>query len=195
MKPIALLSLCVFLISPAACGQGYFLFSNSYPESRTRLGSINGPLAGRGIWAQPLAGLTIDSLAPVGMPAEHYTNGLVYGGVVAVPGNSFDAWGYVQLLAWDGRLWGTNLTGVPADQFGRTDIVRILFVADDHAIVPLPFTQPAIVPIPEPSVLALGMLGLGLLLGLRSRWRWQAAARAKMNAAFQSAVMTTSDTS
>lgn len=72
------------------------------------------------------------------------------------------------MLAWDGDLWGTTLADVPTDQLGRTDAVQVVLAHLDNAMYPR-FTQPVIVPDPEPSVLAMTVMGGGLLLGRRRK--------------------------
>jgi len=156
------------LISVQAYAQGTFYFSNF--RAPTRLWTIDGPPAGRGIWAQMLAGTTVEDLVSIGVPREHLADGVVYGGVVTVPGIPEFETAYLQMVAWDGQLWGTNLAGVPTDQLGRTDTVpHDLGGSIMPALSPL-FTQPAIVPIPEPSVLALTVLA-GAALFIRRRLR------------------------
>jgi len=160
----------VLVMVPRSYAQGMFLFSNI--SAPTRLWTIDGPLAGPGIWAQMLAGPGADSLAAIGIPQEHYTNGRVSGDVVAVPDIPAMNSAYVQMVAWDGTLWGTNLTGVPADQLGRTDTVTVFLTYPFDPHIAPRFTQPAIVPIPEPSVLALTVLaGAALFVWRRRRGR------------------------
>jgi len=112
----------LIILPTLAESQGLFLFSNF--TAPTRLGSSNGPLAGRGIWAQMLVGQSTDSLTPVDMPVEHIGNGIASGRVVAVPEIPPNTFAYIQMVAWDGIRWGTSLNGVPSDQLGRTDIVQ-----------------------------------------------------------------------
>jgi hypothetical protein len=117
-----------------------------------------------------LAGPTPDNLSAVGTPDEHNKGGIVFGGVVEVPTVPCNTFGYAQLVAWDGRLWGTSFEAVPQDQLGATDVVSLPFHCFfDPAVAP-PFTRPAIVPIPEPSAWALVLLGaVGLLWSCRAR--------------------------
>jgi len=148
-------------------------FELSTRTARTRIGSINGPLAGRGIWGQALAGLTADSLTPVGFPSEHYTNGWVVGETIIVPFADANTTVLVQMAAWDGRVWGTAFAGVPSNQLGFTDIVPVL-LATPLGLGEIPqFTSPAVVPlVPEPSAAALVLLGgAALLVHLRRRRR------------------------
>ncbi len=151
----------------AASGQGAFEFWNGTVP--TRIGSLQGPLAGPGIWGQCLAGPATDALAPVGVPVDHQPSGVVFGGDVAVPGVS-GTWAFVQMVAWDGRVWGADLSAVPTNQLGRTDVVGVSLNAPPAPRQPPPWTQPAIVPIPEPSVLGLTLLGAGVVLLVPRPW-------------------------
>ena len=195
MRPIVVLTLCVALTFQMACGQGWFEFNN--PGAPTHIGTADGPLAGPGIWAHMLAGPTADSLTPVGMSAEHWGRGRVSGSIVQVPGIPEYSIAMVQMVVWDGQIWGTSLAGVPLNQLGRTDTVAVMLDTPPPGLVNRPyFTQSAIVPlIPEPSLSSLGALAGALLVGLRSRWRWRAAARARMTAPLQFARIRTAATS
>jgi hypothetical protein len=151
----------VMLLATDSLGQGVFGYSNS--GARTRMGSADGPLAGTNVYAQMFAGAQPGSLSPVGL-VDFHMEGVVFAGLVSVPGIPAYTNAYVQMVAWDSTFWGTTLANVPADQLGRTDVVTVFLttgVFPDIAFVPQ-FTQPAIVPpIPEPSVWALGALALG----------------------------------
>src|SRR5438093_13197151 len=109
MKKLSLATLCILCGSLGAQSQGYFLFRNE--TAPTYLGSPNGPFADLGIWGQVLVGLTPDTLAPLGVPSEHWL-GYVQGEDIAVPfANPDPMYGlgsvYAQMAAWDGRVWGT----------------------------------------------------------------------------------------
>ena len=174
-RPLLLVALLLW----TACGghaQGQFDFDNAY--ALTHLSSIDGPLAGTGIWAQMLAGAGPGALAPVGMPAEHFgilgvPSGRVSAGTLFVPGILPGQTAFVEMLAWDGSRWGTVLSGVPSDQLGMTDVVPVVLTGPLGHPPPLPhFTQSAIVPVPEPSTLAIAViLGFGALLLCRVRAR------------------------
>ena len=155
-----------FALLLQAHSQGTFFFSN--PGAHTRIGSIDGPLAGPGIWAQMLAGPSPSSLDPVGMPVEHLLgNGIAINGTISVPNVAPTQTAYVQMVAWDGALWGTALAGVPDDQLGRTDIVPVVLSFPIIDPVGSPhFGQPAIVPVPEPSAVALALFGGAMV------WVW-----------------------
>ena len=142
-------------------GQGSFLPNN--PTAPTYIGSANGPLAGPEYWGQFLVGTNIGSLTPVGNPLQHGPSGRVSGNIVTIPGIPGDTFAYIQLVAWNGTLWGTTLSGVPEDQLGRTDIISHYFTYDFQPQFAPQFIQSAIVPIPEPSTWALVVLGAGAL--------------------------------
>ena len=158
MKKISVTIACIGFVAGAALGQGTFFFVNS--GARTRIGAADGPLADASILAQMLVGLNTDSLTPVGVPTNHI-QGAVFGGTVTVPGIPGNTTAYMQMVAWNGDLWGSSLAGVPPDQIGRTDIVPLVLSFSFDPSFPPRFTQGAIVPIPEPSAWTLAMLGLG----------------------------------
>ena len=173
-KTIVSVGLLLSLMTPGLWGQGVIFFWNA--TARTHLGSPDGPFAGPGIWGQLLVGTTADSLIPVGMPLNHRINGIVGGAsepnpLVTVPWVGCGASAYVQMVAWDGNLWGTTLAAVPADQLGRTDVILHGFNCFPAAAYAPWFMQSAVVPVPEPSALALG--GLSACAGLCWRWGWR----------------------
>ncbi len=158
---------------PVRCdAQGEFLASNA--SAPTRLGTIDGPFAGPGIWGQFLAGPTVESLQPIGVSMEHYPNGAV-AGMASVAGVPCGAIAQVQMVAWDGTIWGTSLAGVPANQLGRTDIVPVNLSCDPFPFVGPSFTRAAVVPpVPEPStwgLIALSALWTTLRLSMGRRAR------------------------
>ncbi len=171
MKSLTISIFASLLAMPPVFGQGLFDFANNQ-FSLTHIGSLDGPLAGPGIWGQCLAGSTTNSLLPVGEPVEHSVGGGVDGGFVAVPGASEGDPVFVQMVAWDGGLWGATLSGVPTGQLGRTDTVRVFLGYPPGPVLSPAWHQSAIVPIPEPSALGLSLLGLGVLVfRLRRRTR------------------------
>src|SRR5258708_25206802 len=103
MKAFILLGSCWLLLAPTSYSQGVFAFYN--PTAPTRVGSIDGPLAGTNILAQMLVGLSPTSLAPVGVPVAHSAapgyEGRVFGGNVPVPSLPPCEFSYVEMLAWD----------------------------------------------------------------------------------------------
>ena len=168
MKTVAV-SLLFFGWILSAFGQGTFWFWNI--SARTRIGSVDGLLAGPNIFGQMLVGQTPDSLTPIGMPEAHNGNGLINGGTISVGGIGGGVTAYLQLVAWDGNRWGSSIESVPAGQFGMTDIVPHILSPPSQASFAPQFTQPAIVPIPEPSTISLAVLGGLSLLFFRRRRR------------------------
>ena len=156
------------LIALSCHGQGTFIASNF--SAPTRIGFVDGPFAGPGIWGQFLAGPAADSLVPIGSPLEHVGQGRVAAPGV-VPGIPTGETAYVQMVAWDGTIWGNALEGVPATQLGRTEILPVILGCPPFPTLSPGFTQPAVVPpVPEPGIMALCVLGLGTL-GAGVAWR------------------------
>lgn len=172
MKAVIVSAVLVFFTVSDIVGQGYLQFINN--TALTRIGSLDGPLAGTNIAARMLAGLSQDSLAPFG-PTGIHLDGLVYpegSRDLYVPGIPGYTVAHVQMWAWNWQQWGWSMDQVSPGQFGKTDVVA---VALGGGTLPFPdpiFTQPAIVPlVPEPAALTLGLLGAGML-ALRFRtWR------------------------
>ena len=168
MKTALIVTICLVAHTVSIHGQGWFQFNNFHAP--TRIGSTNGPLAGSGIWAQMLVGPTSDSLAPVGTAVEHLAPGIgvVDGGFIQVQGIPPCSTAYLQMVAWDGTLWGQSLSAVPLQQLGMTDTVKLLLGGGNFPCeyIPIPFfRQPAVVPVPEPSSLAIAvMVGVGIIL-------------------------------
>jgi hypothetical protein len=168
MKRVIELSIVLTFLASVASAQGLFAFNNQ--SARTRIGSADGPFAYSGIWAQMLAGVNPDGLSPIGDPREHLAfgpGGLVVGPHLEVPGIPPCGIAYVKMAAWEGELWGTSLAGVPPEWLGMTDTVRVILGGGPIPceLVSIPrFTQPAIVPIPEPPTSILGLLGGATLL-------------------------------
>ncbi len=149
--------------------QGRF---DNYVTLRTRVGSADGPLAGPDILGQLFVGLDPDHLFPL-EPPRPFDSGIYAGLVNTVDqfpcGPDYDLLyeGYVQLVAWNGALWGDSLDQVPLDQIGMTDIAHQTFFCPPYPIVAVTgFTVPAVVPIPEP---APGFL----TLVITSFWLWR----------------------
>ena len=77
--------MCI-LVFVTTRGQGVFFGSNA--AGRTRVGSIDGPLAGTNIFGQFFSGATSDSLTPIDMASPHFQNGVFALGNVTVPNRS-----------------------------------------------------------------------------------------------------------
>ncbi len=161
MKRLLLMIVGIAFLASSAIAQGTFLFSNR--TAPTRLGSIDGPLAGPGIWAAMLVGQSPETLVQIGPELEHAANGLIRGAaVITVPGVFPGMSAYIQMAAWDGTVWGTSYSAVPPNQVGRTDTVLHVLAGTSGGLPPIEpgFTRPAVVPpVPEPSAWLLAMLG------------------------------------
>jgi hypothetical protein len=165
MRRLVLMGSLFLVIAPHVYSQGIFEFYN--PTAQTRIGSINGPLAGPGFWGQALVGVTADSLSPLGSPLEHSSLGTVGPSDLSVPGVFAGERVFVQLAAWNGMAWGTSLANVPTNQIGYTDIVSFLLASPTQPYPVPQFTQPAIIPaIPELSAFSLILFG-GAILAFR----------------------------
>src|SRR3990172_6809452 len=101
--------------------QGTFLFLNNAVP--TRIGALEGPLAGPTIWAHMFVGTSAEELNPVDISLPHGTRGIVGARTITVPSIPPLSTAYIQMVAWDSRYWGTDLANVPENQLGRTDIV------------------------------------------------------------------------
>ncbi len=150
--------------------QGIFTFYNL--TAQTHLGSIDGPLAGSGIWGQALVGVNESSLSPLGPAVEHRTPGVVGPITLSVPGVFAGDDVFVQMAAWDGTVWGPSFGQVPANQIAYTDILSVSLVSGLGAPPEITrFTKPAVVPpVPEPGALAMVILGgTGMLYAFHRR--------------------------
>jgi len=170
MKMLSMI--CLFLCSaPMVVAQGkinFWVFRHP-----TRIGSVDGPLAGPEIYGQLLVGANPDSLEPIWKAIPHFQNGTIAApGLVTVSNVPCDYNSrvevYVQMVAWDSGLWGTDLAAVPTDQLGRTDVVPHQLDCVAQVWYAPEFTIPAIVPIPEPPPWALAVLAAPLLFLLRN---------------------------
>jgi len=172
MQRTILIAATAVLMSLNGRSQGLFNYS-TLGYAPTHIGSIDGPLAGTSIWAQMLAGPTPAALAPVGPSVHHIDTfgvpaGFVNAGVYPVPGIPDGQTAFFEMLVWDGTRWGTALSGVPGDQLGMTDVVPLVLAGlfGFPAGSP-PFMRSAIVPVPEPTTLAIGLVAAA---GILLRW-------------------------
>jgi len=95
----------------SACGQGVFIGDNS--TAPTRVGSVDGPLAGTNIIGQMFGGAGASSLQPVG-PIDYHNNGIFSVPYITVPDVPPRALAYVQLVTWDSTLLGDQPFRSPA---------------------------------------------------------------------------------
>ena len=167
-----LIAILAALFSPVQAGsQGIFTLYNT--GAQTRLGSVDGPLAGPGIWGQALVGINESSLSPLGPALEHDSLGAVGPITLSVPGVFAGEDVFVQMAAWDGTVWGTSFGQVPGNQIGYTDVLSIGLVSGQGLPAEVTrFTKPAVVPpVPEPGVLAMIVLGGMAMLCVVARRR------------------------
>ena len=80
MRGTILIWILLAVTTEEVFGQGIFIWSNG--TAPTRLYTIDGPLAGPGIWGQMLAGPAPDDLVPLAVAMEH-----VAGGWIGSPGH------------------------------------------------------------------------------------------------------------
>jgi len=73
---------CVLFSVHALGGDGAFIFFTKVPL--THVGSPDGPLADKGIYAEVFAGADADHFVDLGLKFE-FTKGFAYGGIVVVP--------------------------------------------------------------------------------------------------------------
>ena len=162
MNRIAWAIIFAIWLPSQAWSQG--IFSISSQTALTRVGSLDGPLAGPAILGQALVGATEGSLSPLGPPRDHMF-GLLRDIALAVPGVFAGQDVFVQMAAWDGTVWGDSLAGVPANQIGYTDIVPVILASPTQPY-PFPeFTRSAVVPpVPEPNTVAMIIVGWAVLM-------------------------------
>jgi hypothetical protein len=139
--------------------QGMFIYDNI--SAPTRIGSLNGPLAGTNTWGQMLLGLSENSLVAIGYPQRHS-----YG---TIDERAYTAEGippltpvYIQMAAWS-DVWGPSINDVPVNQVGKSDVYCTWLTTDPAPIYAPYFTIPAVVPVPEPTILSAVFLGFILL--------------------------------
>ena len=160
MKQILRLTVaCVFFRVTALGGDGGFLFFTKVPL--THVGSPDGPLADKGIFAEVFAGATPDHFVDLGLKFE-FTGGFAYGGVVVVPFLNSGDTAYVRYAAWDSQ-YGSELSSVPANLMAFSDVSsNYLFPADSDQHTVSHFLVPLVVPtaVPEPKMIGLFTFGL-----------------------------------
>lgn len=174
------LLLCGMMTALPAIGQGTFTFLNTATGTGVTGGSpvtdsLGVKVAGTGYWAQMYSSATeFGTYAVLGTPVNFRTGaaaGFVNVSTVAVPGALPGTQVWVQMRAWAGGAGSSYETALATDGKGVSNVVQTgLLGGTDPAGGP-PFTAPymtgiqgfALVVVPEPSTIALGVLGLGLL--------------------------------
>lgn len=143
-------------------------------------GGVNAPVTqggtgvGSDFMAQLYAGADAGSLAAVGSPAAFVGNGYFSGGVVNVPGIAPGATGTFQVRAWNSAA-GASYSAAAANPSGIVGESNVFTVQTGGAGQPP--GPPAsltglqgfeVVPVPEPTTIALGLIGAAALF-LRRR--------------------------
>ena len=180
MRKYALVLLCS-AGSIICCGQGSVYFSNhAGNEVNAPFYDYQGrPLTGPDYVVQLYAGVTADSLTPIGTAVVFHTEpslaGYFWGGEVIIPFiQAFDpVW--AQVRAWAVAGGATYEQALAADAY--TGVSNVLFVShtgNPDGGVP---SEPALlvglqfVGVPEPAPWLLGLLGFGALAFVpRHRW-------------------------
>lgn len=187
MKMVVLFFVAAFSAS-VALGQGTISFQNVGSGGANTGTSVNAPifntdgvtgLGGTGFSVQLYAGADDASLAPVGTIASFLTGGFAgyfTAGSEPIPGFATGTTPRLQVRAWDNQ--GGTITSWANATIRGASAAFTSPALGDSAQPPNPATVPvpqgltsfslAIVGVPEPSVVALGILGAtGLLLRRR----------------------------
>lgn len=161
MKKLAL-TVASMLVAVYAYGQGTVLFDTSigYPDAVATYADSGDPASGPDAVGQLFGGLDMNSLAPQGSPVEFGSGDLagwiITGGVVTVDNAAAGAAGYyVQLRAWN--------TAAPS-LVGESPMLQLTLGGGTLPPADLTGLGPTVIPVPEPSVIALGLLGAVALL-------------------------------
>jgi hypothetical protein len=187
MKKLAILS-AALLITASAFGQGTVTFNNRVTgvvDFKIGLedlgGQFLGYLDGVNFTAEIWGGLTPDSLAPA-TPPTTFRSGNAVGYVnpvtVTLPGVPLDApSAYIQVRVWENQggaiaAWEQAIANDPIAR-GLSQIVQISAIGGNFNTPPNLVNELGafnIAPIPEPSMIALGLVGaVGLLLRFRRK--------------------------
>ena len=153
-------------------GQGYFQFQGG--GAPTRVGSIDGPLAGFNIVSQILAGVDGLTLTPVGDPKPNYLGIIPERNIVEVPFLNTQDTAFVRYAAWDASIWGMDYRKVPSEDVGISSLSTVfLYQKDRDAYLNPLFHGAVFVPlsVPEPGSVVMAGLGLGVLWAYASIFR------------------------
>jgi hypothetical protein len=185
MKKLILIAMMAF-VSVSTYAQGEINFSNIGGTAQPSLiTDINGTTVGAGFMAALYyapAGVTdTDMFMQVGTPVGFVGAGFILGTIKRAPTSSAGANANFQIRAWEsafgatfeeamagGGQWGMGgiIPSATKDPANLTQTAPSLVAAANAAGVPLGFQLQVV---PEPSVIALGLLGAGALLVLRRR--------------------------
>jgi hypothetical protein len=163
MKKLAL-TVASMLVAVYAYGQGTVLFDTSigYPDAIVTYADSGDPAAGPDAVGQLYGGLDMNSLAPQGVPVEFgleadgLAGWIITGGVVTVDNAAAGTAGYYVQL----RAWNTAAPGL----VGESPALQLTLGGGTLPPADLTGLGPTVIPVPEPSVIALGLLGAAALL-------------------------------
>lgn len=185
MRLKALLLVGILSALPAL-GQGTLTFLNTATGTGVTGGSpvtdgLGGPrLAGTGFWTQLYSSATQGgTYAAIGTPVNFRTGaaaGFVNVSTVAVPSGAPGTSVWIQMRAWEGAAGSSYESVLATGKTGFSAAIQVGPLGGPDPAGGPAFTAPnltglqgfAIVPVPEPSTIALGLLGAaGLLIRRR----------------------------
>lgn len=182
------LALTAFLAAASAYAQGTLNFttkSGTSVDARVFYGSPTTP-AGADYVGQLYAGAAGGALTAIGAPVAFRGDppgpaaavGYILGaGTVVVPGVAGGSAADVQLRAWRADLGASYEAAVAAQggaYTGSSATLRVAALGNPSSVPPTPAAnlvglQGFVIPVPEPSIAALGLLGAGLLVIRRKK--------------------------
>jgi len=180
MKTLVLTGL-LSLALVSASGQGTLNFANAAFGVDAPVRDVYGNAMAGTAWAADFywaAGTVSDSglLAPLNQPANFSATvpGYFFGGLRTIPGAIGGATITAQVRVWDtadGNSWEmVRASWSPTAQVAESSLFQVTLTAVPYPPANLTGLEPFSVvwiPIPEPGVLALGLVGLGVGLLLR----------------------------
>jgi hypothetical protein len=172
MKKLILTIALGLATSIGAFAQGQFNLSNGAPTVDAPISDANGSLiTDTGFWIQAYTGVGPDaaSLAPLGTPFRAATGvpGYFFPGATAVPGSAAGETVTVQIAAWSDNVTSYEAAiATPGSQAGLSNPVNVLLAGGTtplNDLTGLNAFSLSVVPVPEPSVILLGLAGAGML--------------------------------
>ena len=179
MKKLLVIA-AIALSGVCSYAQGTFTLANGAPGVNSPISDSNGALISQtDFWIQAYVGpQTADAGALTALGAPFRANlaaGYFGQGVQAIPGVAAGAVGTVQIRAWSSTEGATSYeqaAGIIGAQIGTSNLVNVTLAGGQTPppnLVGLESFQLTVVPVPEPSVIALAILGGGLLLFRRKK--------------------------
>ncbi len=181
MNKKAILSVVLGLVTASgALAQGTFNLVNGSPSVDAAISDSQGALIpDTGFWIQAFTaagpGAAAGSLTALGTPfrSEVGDPGYFYNGVTSIPGLAGGTTASVQIRAWsdDQNSYAAAVSN-PGSQWGASNVVDVDLVSGtalNKELVGLNAFQLTLNPVPEPSVIMLGLAGAGLLWARRKK--------------------------